>query len=126
MSFQPGPPHVGFWKFFFLLHSANFLLFLWLDNDTFLWVEPASLDFIWGLHPGGGVGSCTVTAFYSTVSVVFGVSEGEGKECPGSSSLSIEHELECMVTHALFCVTACDGSVLSFCLFSEYLIKFRI
>ena len=51
------------------------------------------------------MGSCTVTAFYSTVSVVFGVSEGEGKECPGSSSLSIEHELECMVTHALFCVT---------------------
>ena len=85
MSFQPGPPHVRFWKFFFLLHSANFLLFLWLDNDTFLWVEPASLDFIWGLHPGDGVGSCTVTAFYSTVSVVFGVSEGEGKECPGSS-----------------------------------------
>lgn len=71
----PGPPHVGFWKFFFLLHFANFLQFLWLDNDTCLWVEPASLDFIWGLHPGGGVGSwnatlpLTVLSLWSLVSL---------------------------------------------------------
>lgn len=47
----PGPSRVEFWKFLFLLHLANFFLFLWLDNDTLLWAEAASILLILHLGP---------------------------------------------------------------------------